>query len=218
MSRAVAYYRVSDLKQGRSGLGLEAQKAAVEAYAARAGLAITDAFVEVETGTRKRERVEIHKALAAAEREGAVLLIGKLDRLARSVSFISNLMDSGVEFVAVDMPQANKLTVHIMAALAEHEAELISKRTKEALAAAKVRGVVLGKPENLTQEARCNGARANQARAQQAYRRVVGYVRELRAKGDSYRTIAARLNDEGFTTREGKVWRAAQVRRVEGSN
>ena len=199
-------------------MGLEAQRAAVEAYAARSGLEIRETFLELETGTRKRERIEIHKALEAAKRQGAVLLIGKLGRLARSVSFISNLMDSRVDFVAVDMPQANKLTVHIMAALAEHEAELISKRTKEALAAAKVRGVVLGKPENLTEEAQRKGARANQARAQQAYRRVVGYVRELRAKGDSYRTIATRLNDEGFTTREGKAWRAAQVRRVEGSS
>ena len=184
---------------------LEAQKAAVEAYAARAGLMIVGAFVEVETGTRRRERVEIHKALAADEQDRP-LPLGLV---------ISNLMDSGVDFVAVDMPQANRLTVHIMAALAEHEAELISKRTKEALAMAKVRGVVLGKPENLTEEARRYGARANQARAQQAYRRVVGYVRELRAKGDSYRKIAARLNAEGFTTREGKAWRAAQVRRVE---
>ena len=214
MNRAVAYYRVSDLKQGRSGLGLEAQKAAVEAYAGRAGLGIVGAFVEVETGTRKRERVEIHKALAAAEREGAVLLIGKLDRLARSVSFISNLMDSGVDFVAVDMPQANRLTVHIMAALAEHEAELISKRTKEALGAAKARGVVLGKPENLTGEAQAKGAAANRERARRAYRPVAGYIRELRLKGDSYRKIAERLNAEGFTTRKGKAWRAAQVRRV----
>lgn len=215
--KAVAYYRVSTQKQGQSGLGLEAQRAAVEAYAARSGLEIAETFLELETGTRKRERVEIHKALGAAKCQGAVLLIGKLDRLARSVSFISNLMDSGVDFVAVDMPQANRLTVHIMAALAEHEAELISQRTKEALAAAKVRGVKLGNPGNLTLAARREGARVNQAKAQQAYRRVVGYVRELRARGNSYRAIAARLNAEGFTTRKGKVWRAAQVRRVEGS-
>ena len=123
---AVVYYRVSTQKQGASGLGLEAQQDAVQTHAARAGLTSVQSYTEIEIGTRKRERVEIHKAIEAARAHGAVLLIGKLDRLARSVSLISSLMDAGVDFVAVDMPDANRLTVHIMAALAEHEARVPS--------------------------------------------------------------------------------------------
>ena len=135
----------------------------------------------IETGTRKRERAEIHKAITAARAHGAVLLIGKLDRLARSVSFISCLMDAGVDFVAVDMPEANRLTVHIMAALAEHEARLISTRTKDALQQARKRGKKLGSPANLTQEDRLSGARANRERALKEDRKVSGYINELRS-------------------------------------
>jgi DNA invertase Pin-like site-specific DNA recombinase len=211
---AVAYYRVSTQKQGASGLGLEAQQEAVQAHAARVGLTIVQAFTEIETGTRKRERVEIHKAIEAARKHGAVLLIGKLDRLARSVSFISSLMDAGVDFVAVDMPDANRLTVHIMVALAEHEARLISTRTKDALQQARKRGKKLGSPQNLTLEDRLSGARANQDKAVQADRRVSGYIKELRSRGCSLRTIAARLNDEGFRTRRGREWSPVQVKRV----
>ena len=211
---AVAYYRVSTQKQGASGLGLEAQQDAVQAHAARAGLTIIQTFTEIETGTGKRQRTEIHKAIAAAREQGAVLLIGKLDRLARSVSFISSLMDAGVDFVAVDMPDANRLTVHIMAALAEHEARLISTRTKDALQQARKRGKKLGSPENLTQEDRLSGARANREQALKDDRKVSGYINELRSRGQSLRVIAARLNDEGFRTRRGRMWSPAQVKRV----
>ncbi len=135
----VAYYRVSTERQGQSGLGLDAQKAAVAAY--MRGLGELEAeFVEVESG-RKDDRPQLAAALALCRRKlGRVLVIAKLDRLARSVAFISNLMESGVAFVAVDMPHANKLTMHVLAAVAEHEREMISQRTKAALAAAKARG------------------------------------------------------------------------------
>ena len=139
----VANYRVSTERQGQSGLGLDAQRSAVAAYAA--GRDLLGEFVEVESG-RKDNRPQLAAALALCRQKRAVLVIAKLDRLARSVAFISNLMESGVEFVAVDMPQANRLTLHILAAVAEHEREMISQRTRSALAAAKVRGIRLGNP------------------------------------------------------------------------
>jgi DNA invertase Pin-like site-specific DNA recombinase len=211
---AVAYYRVSTQKQGQSGLGLEAQKHAVEAYARSKGLSITESYIELETGTGKRQRPEIHRAIKAAKAGGSVLLIGKLDRLARSVAFVSGLMESGVNFVAVDMPDANRLTVHIMAALAEHEARMISQRTKEALAQAKARGTRLGSPANLTIKARLKGAKANEAKALQADRQVAGYAKALRDGGWSYPKIAQRLNSEGHSTRRGGQWHPMQVKRV----
>ncbi|WP_415814909.1 recombinase family protein, partial [Deinococcus marmoris] len=158
---AVAYYRVSTAKQGQSGLGLEAQQAAVLAYARSKDLALTLEFTEVETGTRKRRRPQLETALAQTRRVGGVLLIAKLDRLARNVAVVATLMESGVRFVAVDMPEADNLTIHVMAAVAEREAQLISARTKAALAARKARGLKLGKPENLTPEARQAGAAAS---------------------------------------------------------
>lgn len=214
MAFAVAYYRVSTAKQGQSGLGLEAQRASVNAYAHAQGLTIVCEYEELETGTGKRERPRLEMAIADAKRQGAVLLIGKLDRLARSVAFISNLMESGVDFVAVDMPDANRLTVHIMAALAEHEARLISVRTRDALNAARTRGTRLGTPENLTDEGRRISREAQQQEAMKAYRRVAPYIRVLRDQGLSMRAIARRLNEEGHTTRQGKAWSVSQVQNV----
>ena len=211
---AIAYYRVSTQKQGGSGLGLEAQRAAVQRYAAANGLAIAQEFTEVETGTNKRARVAIHQALAAAKEAGAVLLIAKLDRLARNVHFISGLMESGVRFVAVDMPQVTNLTLHILAAVAEEEAKMISQRTRAALAAAKARGVSLGNPENLTHEAQLTGAAANREAAALAYRKLAGYVVLLREQGLSYAMIADKLNAEGHRTRQGKEFRAMTVKRI----
>src|SRR6266436_4972669 len=143
-SRFVAYYRVSTDRQGRSGLGLDAQRYAVMRHvASHDGELIAD-FCEIESGKRS-DRPQLAAAIAAAKKAKATLIIAKLDRLARNVHFISGLMESGVEFVAADMPMANRLTVHILAAVAEHEREAISARTKAALAAAKARGVELGK-------------------------------------------------------------------------
>src|SRR6185369_13986627 len=141
----VAYYRVSTAKQGASGLGLDAQRSAVTDYLDGGNWQLAAEFVEVESG-RKNDRPELAKALATCRRTGAALIIAKLDRLARNVAFVSNLMEAGVEFTAVDFPTANRLTIHILAAVAEHEREMISARTKAALAAAKARGTKLGNP------------------------------------------------------------------------
>lgn len=138
----VTYLRVSTERQGQSGLGLEAQRAAVAAHVLGRGEVVAE-FVEVESGKRA-DRPELARALAEAKRAGAVLLIAKLDRLARNVAFIANLLESGVEVTAADMPEANRFVLHIMAAVAEQEGRAISERTKAALAAAKARGVKLG--------------------------------------------------------------------------
>src|SRR5215208_6499111 len=141
--RFISYLRVSTDRQGRFGLGLEAQRAAVENYLNGGSWTLVAEFVEVESGKRD-DRPKLQEALRMCRLHGAKLVIAKMDRLARNVAFISNLMESGADFVAVDFPQANRLTVHILAAVAEHEAEAISTRTREALAAAKARGRRLG--------------------------------------------------------------------------
>lgn len=214
-SRFVAYYRVSTKQQGTSGLGLEAQERAVaEFLVGRAG-ALSCGYVDVESGTRKgNNRPELAKAIAQCRREKATLLIAKLDRLARNVAFVSNLMESGVEFLAVDMPQANKFTIHILAAVAEYEAEMISKRTIAALASAKARGVILGKPENLTPEARARSARANRDQALVAYALVEKRMARLRAQGQGLATIAAELNAAGELTRRGAAFTPMTVKRI----
>jgi DNA invertase Pin-like site-specific DNA recombinase len=136
--RLVAYYRVSTARQGESGLGLEGQDLAVSAYAAGVGGDVVREFTEVETGTRKRHRPVLAEALAFARRVGARLVIAKLDRLARNVHFVSGLMESGVDFVACDNPHANRLTIHILAAVAEEEARMISVRVTASLEAYRV--------------------------------------------------------------------------------
>src|ERR1700683_5698599 len=140
-SRYIAYYRVSTARQGKSGLGLEAQKQAVQAHLN--GEKPLSEFTEVESG-RRSDRPQLAAALAACRVHRAVLVIAKLDRLARNVAFVSSLMEAGVEFEACDFPQANRLTIHILAAVAEHETRMISDRTRAALSAAKSRGTVLG--------------------------------------------------------------------------
>src|SRR5215471_9744339 len=165
----VAYYRVSTARQGRSGLGLEAQQAAVRAHLNGGRWKLVAEITEIETGKRA-DRPKLAEALKLCRIHGATLIIAKLDRLARNVAFISALMESDVEFEAVDFPQANRLTIHIMAAVAEHEAKMISERTKVALAAAKARGTKLGgvhknhKP--FTPETGALGPKAMAARAQ----------------------------------------------------
>lgn len=211
---AIAYYRVSTKKQGDSGLGLEAQKASVLAYASKNGLTVASEYTEVETGTKKRQRPQIALALAQAKKSNAVLLIAKLDRLARNVAFVSALMESGVEFIAVDMPTANKLTIHIIAAIAEHEAQLISQRTKAALQALKERGEKLGKPENMTHDAQITGAKVNQEKAVKAMQTAAYVAKGLRSKGATLERIASELNDNGYTTRQGKAFTRCTVQRM----
>ena len=214
MATAIAYFRVSTQAQGKSGLGLEAQEHLVGDFATREGLSIVERYTEVETGTKKRLRPKLDAAIRDAKRRGAVLLIAKLDRLARNVHFLTGLMESGVDFKACDLPMADRFTVHILAAVAEREAELISQRTKDALQAAKARGVKLGNPANLSREARKKGARAMHEAAEQAYRSAASHASLLRDRGLSYRKIAASLNDCGTPTRSGKAWTATLVHRV----
>ena len=202
----VAYYRVSTDKQGESGLGLEAQRAAVARIAVRCPVA--KEFTEIESGKQHRNRPQLLAALAYAKKHHAGLIIAKLDRLARNVHFISGLMESGVEFVAADMPQANRLTVHILAAVAEHEREMTSQRTKDALAAAKARGTRLGNP-------RWSNSLAAARRAKNPAppgAELLELIRHHRAGGESLRAIARRLNVLGLKTPKGSAWYASTVR------
>lgn len=212
---AVAYYRVSTQRQGRSGLGLEAQQTAVKAYAGIQGLHLIEQFTEVETGTRKRHRPQLAAALEATRRAGAVLLIASLDRLARNVAFVSALMESGVRFVAVDMPEVDNLTIHVMAAVAEREAQQISARTRAALAARKARGLPLGGPNpSIPPEARQRGREAQREAARLALWSAAAHAQMLREQGLSLRAIAARLNEGRFRARQGGNWSGKQVHRL----
>ena len=208
----VAYYRVSTQQQGRSGLGLEAQRKAVADYLNGGGWELVAEFTEVESGKRN-DRPELVAALALAKKQRAKLLIAKLDRLARNVHFISGLMESGVDFVAVDMPQANKLTVHILAAMAEHEREMISQRTRVALAAAKERGMKLGSP-TLDRD-RPKGWKANKTQAQQRAEVVLPLIEGIKSAGiTTLAGIAKALNARGVPTPRGGAWYATSVKNV----
>ena len=217
----IPYYRVSTKKQGDSGLGLESQQTTVETYAKQTGAIIIGTYTEVESGKRS-DRPQLAKALAHARRSKATLVVAKLDRLSRNVAFLSALMESKVPFVACDNPHANKLTLHILVAMAEHEAEMISKRTKDALAAYKARGGLLGGQlehcRNLTHEARVKGAQRSgevvARKAREAYTDLLPMLTEMKANGLSLRDIAQRLNADGQTTRRGKPWNPVQVARV----
>jgi len=215
--RFVAYFRVSTDKQGRSGLGLEAQRGAVERHVSAVGGAILAEFVEVESG-KKADRPQVHRALAAARAHRAILIIAKLDRLARNVAFLSNLMEAGVEFVAADMPTANRLTVHILAAVAEEEARMISARTMAALAAAKARGVKLGNPRlraGTGEQARAAAAERSRLSARHASD-VLPMIEAARRAGClSLGQLAEALTARGVRTASGgQEWDATQVRRV----
>ena len=209
-TRYIAYYRVSTAAQGRSGLGLEAQQAAVKAYLQGRDHDLAGQFIEVESG-RNSERPRLGEALALARKLKATLVIAKLDRLARSVSFIANLMDAGVEFVACDMPAANRLTLHIMAAVGEAEARMISERTRAALQAAKARGVRLGNPTNLP-EAQAAGHRTMIEDADNHAAKVVGTIREI-VRGGVYSVhkIADKMNERCVPTRRGGAWSGSSV-------
>jgi DNA invertase Pin-like site-specific DNA recombinase len=217
----IGYLRVSTKGQGESGLGIEAQRAAVEGYAKQNGATLIMWYTEVESG-KLADRPELARALAHARRSKATLVVAKLDRLARNVAFLSALMDSTVPFVACDNPHANRLTLHILAAVAEAEALAISQRTKAALAAYKARGGKLGAQlpqcRNLTEEARRKGAeRAGLAvakNAAEAYADLLPTLTDLRGRGLSLQGIAEELNKQGHTTRRGRPWNPVQVARV----
>lgn len=224
MRNVIAYYRVSTRAQGESGLGLDAQREAVSHWARCNNGEIIADFQEVESGSRS-DRVELAKALALAKNASAVLVVAKLDRLARNVAFTSELMRSGVEFVACDNPHANKLTIHILAAVAEYELELISTRVKAALAQAKQRGVLLGSNNpkcrgKLSRETLVSmsqrGVAVRQQRAAELRALVVPVASELKAQGDSAAEIAKILNDRGYRTRRGLLWTRATVLKLLG--
>src|SRR5215472_543861 len=204
--RFVAYYRVSTARQGRSGLGLEAQKAAVLTFINGHAELVAE-FTEVESG-KHADREELKRAIAACKKHKAKLVIAKLDRLSRNLAFIATLMESGVEFVAVDMPEANKLTVHILAAMAEREQ--ISKRTRDALAAAKRRGKRLGNPD--IAEVAKRGRAALKANARRFAANVRPIIDEIVRSGiTSHNAIAAKLNERNVRTARGGTWTHVQV-------
>lgn len=214
-NRYVAYYRVSTQRQGRSGLGLEAQRQAVIERLSGRGELISE-YTEVESG-RRTDRPRLAEALAACRLHRATLIIAKLDRLARNVAFVSGLMESATEFEAVDFPQANRLTIHILAAVAENEAQAISHRTRAALAAAKARGIQLGGFRG--RAGTCNDlAKARAARIAQADGRaadLAAMIQSIQSGGTtSASKMAAALNERGITAPRGGAWRAVQVRRV----
>jgi DNA invertase Pin-like site-specific DNA recombinase len=208
----VAYYRVSTQRQGESGLGLEAQRAAVQTYLNGGSWSLLGEHIEVETG-KNNDRVELQRALDMCRRNKAKLIIAKLDRLSRNLAFIATLMDAGVEFIAVDNPHASRLTLHILAAVAEHERVMISERTKVALQAAKARGTVLGNPS--LGEARKRGHAAQRAMAGQFAANVLPVMRELQAAGVTSRNaIAGELNRRGVKTARGGAWTHVTVGNV----
>jgi DNA invertase Pin-like site-specific DNA recombinase len=214
----VAYYRVSTKRQGRSGLGLDAQREAVERYLNGGNWELAAEFTEVVSG-RTAERPELELALGACRLYGATLVVARFDRLYRNAGALYRLRDAGVEFVAVDMPDANRLTVGIMAALAEYESELISKRTQAALHIAKQRGTILGNPAHLDKTARQKGnqasASARSTRSRQRVKDLRPILGELRAGGaTSLRDLAAGLNRRAIPAPRGGEWSPSQVRRL----
>lgn len=233
MRKYVAYYRVSTQKQGSSGLGLQAQKNAVSNHISDEG-DLLDEFTEIETGTRKKKRVEIYKAIELAKKNKAVLIVAKLDRLARDVEFTSALFNGGVEFICCDNPNANKLTIQLLSVIAEHEAEVISKRIKDALAVKKekinkgiftnkdgstmtpVHGKVrLGNPngfgefQKLGVEKIKENARNNKNNIQ-----AMDVICSARKEGMTFQAIADKLNKLQYTTRRGKQFNPIQVQRL----
>jgi DNA invertase Pin-like site-specific DNA recombinase len=223
MAVIIGYLRVSTKGQGESGLGLEAQQTAIEGYARQHGARIAALYVEVESG-KLADRPELAKALSHAKRSKGTLVVAKLDRLARNVEFLARVLNAGTEFVACDNPAANRLTLHILAAVAEAEAKAISDRTKAALAAYKARGGKLGghlpQCRNLTPEAIAKGrersAAARAKAATEAYADLVPTIKQWRMAGETLEAIAEKLNAEGHTTRRGRPWNAVQVARVLG--
>jgi DNA invertase Pin-like site-specific DNA recombinase len=216
----VAYYRVSTARQGRSGLGLEAQRAAVLTYLNGGSWTLVEEFTEVESGKKTdKQRPELARALKACRLYGATLVVAKLDRLSRNALFTATLMEAGVKFFAVDMPEANHLTIHLYAAMAQHTREAISANTKAALAAAKRRGITLGNPQNLTNAGRKRGQDAGHAVrsavADQRAEDLAPILAELQRSGIvSTPAIADALNSKGIPAPRGGSWHPITVARV----
>jgi DNA invertase Pin-like site-specific DNA recombinase len=211
----VAYYRVSTEKQGRSGLGLEAQQAAVRGYLDGGNWNLVGEYIEVESGERD-DRPQLEAAMRTARLCNATLIIAKLDRLSRDAHFLLGLSKAGIDVRAADMPEANPMMFGVMALVAQHEREQISQRTKDALAQARARGKTLGgRPESLKNRAvgSRKGIATNQAKADARAADLRPTIEEIRAAGcTSLRQIAKALNERGIVTPRGGMWEAAQVR------
>jgi DNA invertase Pin-like site-specific DNA recombinase len=218
-TKFVAYLRVSTDRQGKSGLGLEAQREAVQRFVAgRGGKIIAPEYVEVESGKRN-DRPKLGQALKRCRLTGATLVVAKLDRLSRNAAFLLTLRDSGVEFIAADLPEANTMTVGVMAVVAQHEREAISARTKAALEAARSRGTKLGGLRRGAAEIASyqrQGVMAAALKADEKADELRETVEALQCEGLSLNAMAARLNDQGVLTSRGKAggWTATAVRRV----
>ncbi len=202
----VAYYRVSTGRQGASGLGLDEQRQAVAGHV-RTGQLVAE-FTEIESGRRHTNRPQLLAALAECRKRRAMLLIARLDRLARNVALIAALMENGTDFMACDMPTANRLTIHILAAVAEHEREMVSKRTKAALAEAKRRDTKLGNPR--IEEARREALQAHQA--QRPATEVLNLMTNWRRQAWTLRQIADKLNKLSIRPPRGRQWYASSVK------
>lgn len=205
MARYVAYFRVSTEKQGKSGLGLAAQHSLVERFLSEGDEVIAE-FVEVQSG-KNDERIELWKAINHAKRNDAKLLIAKLDRFSRKVSFIASIMEQGIGLVVAEMPHATDFQLHIFAALAQEERRLISERTRSALAEAKKRGVQLGK----------HGKVLAERNRHEAIRRASTMITEIEAlikQGCSYSAIARQFNETGLRTYNGKLFQAQSIKNI----
>lgn len=211
----ISYIRVSTQKQGVSGLGLEAQQKAIGDFLNGGDWQLIGEYIEVESG-KLDERPELIKALHGCKMTGATLIIAKLDRLSRDLHFITSIQKSKIEFVVCDMPMANPLTTNLMGAFAQYEREVISTRTKAALAAAKARGQVLGNPINLNEDAktkgRVMGVRAIQRKADDFAKDIYPVIQEF--EGKSLRNIAKELNDRKILTARNTIWTATAVKNV----
>jgi DNA invertase Pin-like site-specific DNA recombinase len=212
MKPIVGYCRVSTDRQGKSGLGLEAQRAAVQRFAEANGFAIADEHVEIETGKGSdalAQRPKLHAALAEARTRACPIVVAKLDRLSRNVHFISGLMEERVTFLVAELgPRVPSFLLHVYAAFAEEERRMISERTRAALAAARARGVKLGNPHIEVAHAK------TVAKAEAFAASVKPTIEALRAEGLALRKIADRLNAQGLVTARGAMWTAMQVQRV----
>ena len=217
MKPAVAYLRVSTRNQGVSGLGIDAQRAAVESYCRQNGLELISEFCEIESG-RKNARPILKDAIHRAKGTQSLLVIARLDRLSRSSRFIAELLDGDLRFAACDVPSANRLVLQILAAVAEEEARATSIRTRAAIAAAKARGKIFGNPGNLPANACYLGQRAALAvrrrKRDAAIEDVANRLRELRIAGGGYKQIASALNAEHYKTAQGKRWTGMGVWRT----
>ncbi len=215
----IAYYRVSTVKQGQSGLGLEAQQSSVTGYINSKNGELLSEYTEIQSGKKDENRPELQAALRQCRLSGATLLIAKIDRLSRNPAFLINLQDSSTNFVCVDMPEANNFTVGILACMAGYYRQQISDNTKAALKAAKAKGVKLGNPR-LDEFRNTDTTNARAAKISKAKQRnadilsIIGEMRDSAGNALSLRDLTAMLNDAGYRTARGKEWHPTSVSRV----